>query len=55
MSRNSLAIDLGLLSYEEGSGKPGLSSGFINAIILCLPVSLVIWTGIIYAATRLVR
>jgi len=55
MSRNSLAIDLGLLTYEEGSSKPGLSSGFMDAIILCLPVSLVIWAGIIYTATRLVR
>jgi len=41
--------------YEEHNLKPGLSRHFLNALILCFPVSLVIWAGIIYAASRFVR
>jgi hypothetical protein len=40
---------------DEHNLKPGLSRGFLNAVILCFPVSSVIWAGIIYAASRLVR
>jgi len=41
--------------YDEYYLKPGLSRGFLNAVILCFPVSSVIWAGIIYAASRLFR
>lgn len=56
MSRNSLAIDVRwLVAYDEPSRKPGVSLGCLHAIMLCLPLSSVIWAGIIYAAARLVR
>jgi hypothetical protein len=56
MSRNSLAIDSRwMVGYDEPSRKPGLSRGFLNALMLCFPLSSVIWAGIIYAAARLVR
>jgi len=56
MSRNSLAIDPQWIAvYDEYGRKPGLSRGFLNALMLCFPVSSIIWAGIIYAAARLVR
>jgi hypothetical protein len=41
--------------YDEYNLKPGLSRNFLNALTLCFPVASVIWAGIIYAASRLVR
>jgi len=41
--------------YEERNLKPGLSRGFLNALILCFPFSSMIWAGIIYVASRLAR
>lgn len=35
--------------------KPGLSRGVLNALLLCFPVSSIIWAGIIYAASKLMR
>jgi len=56
MSRNSLAVDARwLVAYDEHSRKPGLSLGCLHAMMLCFPLSLVIWAGIIYAAAWLVR
>jgi len=56
MSRSSLAIDPEwIVLYDEYSCKPGLSRGFLNALMLCFPVSSVIWAGIIYLAARLVH
>jgi hypothetical protein len=37
------------------SVKPGLSRGMLNALLLCFPVSSIIWAGIIYAASKLVH
>jgi hypothetical protein len=41
--------------YSEQDLKPGLSRGFLNVVILWVPISLVIWAGIIYGASRLLR
>ena len=35
--------------------KPGLSWNCVAAVALCLPISSIIWAGVIYGATRLVR
>jgi len=56
MSKNSLAIaPEWIVLYGEYKRKPGLSRGFLNALMLCFPVSSIIWAGIIYLATRLVH
>ena len=54
MSRKSLAMDVRWLTYEEYC-KPGLSLGCLSAMMLCFPLSSVIWAGIIYTTVWLVR
>ncbi len=39
----------------DENAKPGPTPGFHHALMLCCPVSSVIWAGIIYAALRFLR
>jgi hypothetical protein len=55
MSRNSLAMDVRWLAAYDEDYKPGLSLGCLTAMMLCFPLSSVIWAGIIYTAIWLVR
>jgi hypothetical protein len=41
--------------YSERDLKPALSRGLLNVVILWVPISLVIWAGIIYGASRLLH
>jgi len=51
--RTAMIRDYGWLERENA--KPGLEPGFRNALMLCCPVSSVIWAGIIYATLRFLR
>jgi hypothetical protein len=55
MSRNSLTMDVQWLAAYDRDRKPGLSLGCLSAMMLCFPLSSVIWAGIIYTAAWLVR
>jgi len=39
----------------EENAKPGLDPGLRNALMLCCPVSSIIWASIIYTALRFLR
>ena len=36
-------------------GKPGINQGLIRGMILSFPAALIVWGGILYAATRLIH
>lgn len=55
MSRNTLAMDVRWFAAYDEDCKPGLSLGCLSAMMLCFPLSSVIWAGIIYTAVWLVR
>ena len=40
---------------EDCCCKPGLTHDFMRALLLCFPLASIVWGGIFYAASRLVR
>jgi hypothetical protein len=57
MEFESRASSTELLSPQAYSGypKPGLGRDFYISLLVCFPVTCVLWAGIIYGALRLVR
>jgi len=51
--RTTVIRDFSGLAEEDT--KPYPAPGFFNALMLCCPVSSIIWAGIIYGALRFLR
>jgi|HubBroStandDraft_2_1064218.scaffolds.fasta_scaffold19586_3 hypothetical protein len=63
-TRTGIAMEFGsrgglrMRDRRHGSGgypKPGPSREFLISLVMCFPVSCMVWAGIIYSAVRLAR